>query len=325
MAATLKSDPLFLDNIPWTESPFFEHLLAKSAYPEEIKSKIRFFSDHGYLIVNPAISGFDQIAERILSGLSEEQRKHGSRVQDAWRYLPEVRRLATYPTILEWLNILYQRTPIPFQTLNFCRGTEQATHSDLIHFSCAPARFMAGVWFALEDVDEYNGALHYYPGSQKLPVYDLHDIGLSGSSLKNRDAQYRQYEQFIRTLIEQKGLKKETIAIKKGSYLIWSANLLHGGDPIKDKARTRHSLVTHYYFDKCRYFNPLYSNPYLGEYAWKEIKDICTGRAIPHVYNGQTVSLPLKIRLRYMVENILRNNAAGREFFIKIKSFLTGS
>lgn len=322
---TYKEQELVLENIPWVESPFFDELLEKSHYSHKVKEQIRFFSEHGYLVINPEIEDFENISNDIIQSLSEQQRKHGSRVQDAWRYQANIRKLACHPKLLEWLRILYNREPIPFQTLNFSKGTEQATHSDLIHFSCVPNRFMAGVWFALEDVDKNNGALHYYPGSHKLPVFDLHDIGMSKSTLKNRDRQYKVYESFVKKLMEKSNCKKETIDIKKGSCLIWSANLFHGGDPIVDKSRTRHTQVTHYYFDQCRYYNPLYSDVYLGDIAWKQLTNIITGKAVPHSYNKKEVSLPLKIRARYFLENFLQNNKLGREIFNKAKKILTKS
>ena len=317
LSATPSKSPLM--NIPWTESPFFEQLLAESSYTDDIKAKIRFFSEKGYLILDPEVEDFGGLSRTIITGLAEEQKKRGSRIQDAWRFLPAVKTLACHPTLREWLKRLYQREPVPFQTLNFSVGTEQATHSDLIHFSSAPERFMAGVWFALEDVDEDNGPLHYYPGSHKLPVFDLHDIGLSKSTLKNREDQYKQYEQFVKTLMETSGFEKTTIRIKKGSCLIWSANLFHGGNPILDKSRTRHSLVTHYYFEQSRYYQPLYSDVYLGDIAWKNIVNIYTGKHEPHVYNGQKVGLPLKIKMRYFVENLLQESKLGRSLIDTIR------
>lgn len=316
---------LSLENIPWAESPFLEELLEKSPYNDKVKEQIRFFSEKGYLVIHPEIENFDAIAKDIISSLSEQQSKYGSRVQDAWRYQANIKKLACHPQILEWLQILYGRKPIPFQTLNFSKGTEQATHSDLIHFSCVPGRFMAGVWFALEDVDKNNGALHYYPGSHQLPVFDLHDIGLSKSTFKNRDKQYKTYERFVKKLMEKSNFKKETVEIKKGSCLIWSANLFHGGDPIVDKSRTRHTQVTHYYFEHCRYYNPLYSDVYLGDIAWKQITNIQTGEAVPHTYNKKQISLPFKIRARYFMENLLQNNKLGRTIFTKAKKMLTRS
>ena len=311
------------DAIPWVESPLFEEMLEKSSYSEQIKEKIRFYHQNGYLILEDLIEGFDQKAKNIISSLSEEQQKFGSRVQDAWRYVPDAKALACHPKILEWLQILYQRKPIPFQTLNFSKGTEQATHSDLIHFNTFPKRYMAGVWFALEDVDADNGPLHYYPGSHTLPIYELSDLGMPKSTLANRQEQYQRYEAFIRGLIANSSFKKELINIKKGSCLIWAANLLHGGEKINDPTRSRHTQVTHYYFEGCRYYNPLYSDLYLGDVAWKKIIDIETGKTVDHIYNGKKVSLPLKTHTRYFIENLMRNNPLGRTLLTKAKKFLT--
>jgi hypothetical protein len=80
----------------------------------------------------------------------------GLRIQDAWQTVPEVKRLATNPEILRLLADLYGRRAIPFQALNFPVGTQQHFHTDSVHFSCCPERFMAGVWVALEDIDSTN-------------------------------------------------------------------------------------------------------------------------------------------------------------------------
>ena len=39
--------------------------------------------------------------------------------------------------------------------------------------------------------------------------------------------------------------------------MIWASNLLHGGSQQKDKHRTRHSQVTHYFFEGSRVFTPM--------------------------------------------------------------------
>lgn len=60
--------------------------------------------------------------------------------------------------------------------------------------------------------------------------------------------------------IEISGIKKQSLCIEKGNMLIWSANLLHGGDPILKHDSTRFSQVTHYYFEACKYYTPLGSD-----------------------------------------------------------------
>ncbi|MEQ8953977.1 MAG: hypothetical protein RL120_07550, partial [Gammaproteobacteria bacterium] len=91
---------------------------------------------------------------------------------------------------------------------------------------------------------------------------------------------YKGYEAAIQELIREHGLQPEYGVMKKGTALIWAANLLHGGAPVQDTARTRHSQVTHYYFENCKYFTPMnsagseieYRNPqWITQYpSWRE-------------------------------------------------------
>jgi hypothetical protein len=177
----------------------------------------------------------------------------GHRIQDAWWISANVRDLALSPLVHALIRSLYGRTPLPFQALNFLRGTEQSVHSDTIHFNSMPAGFMCGVWVALEDIDMNNGPLVYYPGSHLLPEITLEDMPADGE----RD--YARYERYIVDLIEREGLEPAYGTLKKGQALIWSANLLHGGMPLRDQSHTRHSQVTHFFFEGCRYYTPLRS------------------------------------------------------------------
>jgi hypothetical protein len=179
-----------------------------------------------------------------------------ARVQDAWKQVEEVRELAISPTVLGALEQLFGRAALPFQTLNFPIGTRQRTHSDTVHFDSRPSGFMAGVWVALENIDLDNGPLQYYPGSQTLPVYTMQDFGLE-PGYEN----YPVYETHIHELVEAEGLAPEYGCIERGQALIWHSNLLHGGAAQRDLSRSRHSQVTHYYFEGCEYFTPLLSTP----------------------------------------------------------------
>ncbi|QIL89857.1 phytanoyl-CoA dioxygenase [Microbulbifer sp. SH-1] len=233
------------------------------------EQQIAEFHREGYLILNFKFK--DDLLDRVISGVERlydhscaaGQYPHGTRVQDAWRFDAGVRAIALDKRVLTSLRQLFGRKPRPFQTLNFPVGTEQKTHSDTIHFNSKPSGFMAGAWVALEDVDESNGALTYYPGSHKLPEITMQDVGVPPSY-----AHYPEYERYIQSLVEQKGLLTQRGILKKGQVLIWHANLLHGGGSHPDKARTRHSQVTHYYFDGCRYFTPMQSTDV--EIRWRK-------------------------------------------------------
>lgn len=179
---------------------------------------------------------------------------HARRIQDAWRVSANVRALALSAHVQDLLTGLYGRRPLPFQTLNFRIGTEQAVHSDAIHFNSEPAGFMCGVWVALEDIDMDNGPLVYYPGSQALPELTMKDVGAEPKA-----DDYPRYERFVADMIDHRGLEPAFGTLRRGQALIWAANLLHGGLPQRDPARTRLSQVTHFFFEACRYYTPMTS------------------------------------------------------------------
>lgn len=52
---------------------------------------------------------------------------------------------------------------------------------------------MCGVWIAFEDADAGNGALHYVPGSHRLPVLALEDFGISRATYVTRSEINRRY------------------------------------------------------------------------------------------------------------------------------------
>jgi len=288
-------------NYPWFESPFFEQLLEQSNLDQKTREIAKKIAEDGYAIVDDlGLEDMEETTDRIIEDLQprygdkgkvEEYWIYHDRIQDGWRFNRDIKRIATAPQILSLLRTLYQREPIPFQTLNFRKGTEQSTHSDIIHFSSMPLRFMCGVWVALEDIDINNGPLHYYPGSHKLPIIDLHDLGITGSYQNKPYQVYQIYEEFLQSLIEAKGLKKHTLSVKKGQALIWAANLLHGGEAILDPKRSRHSQVTHYYFADCMYHTPLLSDPFLHRIHFKKVRNIITGEILPHIYNGEKIEV----------------------------------
>lgn len=231
----------------------------------------RTYEMDGFLVFDPALP--TDLLDDLMRSLAphwtdsfEENRdtRAATRIQDAWKFSEPVRTVATWPRVMEALQELYGRRPLPFQTLNFPVGTEQRAHSDTIHFNSMPAGFMCGVWVALEDIDAGNGALVYYPGSHKLPEYTLRDFAqppafepAHGEEFAREH--YPSYEEFIATVIRDFKLGPAEGHMKRGQAAIWAANLLHGGGPRRDRHRTRHSQVTHYFFENCRYYTPMFT------------------------------------------------------------------
>ena len=60
--------------------------------------------------------------------------------------------------------------------------------------------------------------------------------------------------------------------------------------PKENRDKTRWSQVTHYYFEDCAYYTPMWSDPFAGRIAFRDIVDISTGREIPCVYGGAPIN-----------------------------------
>ena len=220
------------------------------------------FERDGYLVID-GVAGEDVLGGIVadLDGLfGQEPRDEGgvryfrNRIMDAWRISESVKALALSEPVHALLAELYGRRPLPFQTLNFLRGSQQAAHSDAIQFNTMPEGFMCGVWVALEDIDMDNGPLVYYPGTHKLPYLRPADIGVEA-----KWANYESYVDYISDLIEREGLEPHYGDIRQGQAIVWAANLVHGGTPRNDPDRTRLSQVTHYFFEGCSYYTPMAS------------------------------------------------------------------
>jgi len=276
---------------PWVESPFFARELEvrQDRLTSEQIALATEYHDKGYVALKQQVSHdlCDRIRSEIEPMFSEPYAREHRRVPDAWqRGAAGVLELARLRSIQDTLAVLYERRPIPFQTLNFKFGTEQALHSDAIHFTCLPARFMCGVWVALEDTDEGNGPLLYYPGSHRLSHFEPHELGLSDAELR-----YDRHEALWLELMAEHGIEPVEFHARKGDVLIWSSDILHGGKRVTRAGSTRWSQVTHFYFADCLYYAPVYSDLFAGELRLKDITDLNTMEPVTHTYDGEPVSI----------------------------------
>jgi hypothetical protein len=297
MSATANALP----GVPDVESPLFESLFQAKEISLETRDIAHRLREDGFVVIDFPEPEFDRVAQTIIRTLDSQYDWEGwrsgridsLRVQDSWRTLPEVKQIACNTTILKLLSDLYGRRAFPFQTLNFSVGTQQHFHSDSVHFSSCPERFMVGVWVALEDIDSDNGPLLYYPGSHKLPIFTNEHLGVNPP--QNGPDPYSHYPLYMsawRAIVDALGLKPLEFHARKGQALIWSANLLHGGAAQKDLSRTRYSQVTHYFFDNCCYYTPMGSAPFLGKLQLRTITDISTGQIVPNMLSGMAVDPP---------------------------------
>ncbi len=286
-----------LPGLPLIESPLFLAMVNAMGLNEEGKRIGRDLFEQGYAVFDFPDPDLDTRIEGIKQRLGprygvdltdpEADKTIGERrIQDAWKIDADVQAIAANPGVIALLSNLYGRQAFPFQTLNFPVGTQQEAHSDMVHFSCLPEKFMCGVWLAMEDIHPDAGPLFYYPGSHRWPVMGNALIGRRGYETSLNSAQ-DPFAEAWRALCAANGAQPSTFLARKGQALIWCANLLHGGSAQADPRRTRWSQVTHYYFEDCIYYTPAFSDEALGKLQTRRIESITDSKMRLNLYQGQ--------------------------------------
>jgi hypothetical protein len=293
-----------LPGLPLIESPLFPSLKAEQEFTPEEARIADDLHQKGYAVLDFPDAQIDARIDRIKAALGpcygidfddpdSDKTTSERRIQDAWKSDADVRAIAANPVMLDLLSKLWGRRAFPFQTLNFPVGTQQEAHSDSVHFSSLPERFMCGVWLAMEDIGPDAGPLFYYPGSHRWPIMTNALIGRRGQGEQLGSAQ-DPYARAWAALVEAHGASTDTFQARKGQALIWCANLLHGGSHQNDPCLTRWSQVTHYYFANCIYYTPAFSDEALGQLQLRELVSVEDGEPRPNTYLGEPVRSPAR-------------------------------
>jgi phytanoyl-CoA hydroxylase len=218
---------------------------------DENKASLLAYNDNGYAVIKNFLSEeqVDLINREIDELLASKKIKfrYGNKLMFVIHHSALLQAVGTDTKLMELLNALIGGKATLFQSINFIHGSEQATHSDSIHMTTYPLGGLLGAWIALDKIDQENGALHYYPGSHKLPYYLNKDYDNEGNGLLVGNKTYDKYEEMIDQKINELNLSKEHFYAEKGDLLVWHANLFHGGDPHLNRQKTRKSVVFHYF------------------------------------------------------------------------------
>jgi len=228
------------------------HHSAFHNFSKETQEQLKSWPDKGFLVLENCIptNEVDTINMEIDGLLKEKKvrfRYNNRKIMFSMHASKLMYAYATDPRITSVMNFILDMPVVPFQNINFYKGSEQKAHSDSIHMTTFPSGYLIAAWIALEDIDENNGPLFYLPGSHKLPylLNDHYEHG--GGKLVLGSEAYEKYEVHLAHEIKQTSFESKQFLAKKGDVLIWHANLLHGGTAILDEQRTRKSMVVHYY------------------------------------------------------------------------------
>lgn len=171
-----------------------------------------------------------------------DARKLPYKLNDLYLSREEIRDLVIGKRLAPVLSELLDGFPMVCNSLSFEFGSQQDYHFDTFYMPSPTPNKMVASWIALEDATTENGPLNYYPGSHKIAPYHFSN----GSTIIVND-EMAEFKDYIYKEIKNQELQPETLLAEKGDVLIWHSQLFHGGSPIKDKSKTRKSLVTHYF------------------------------------------------------------------------------
>jgi hypothetical protein len=108
-------------------------------------------------------------------------------------------------------------------------------------------------------------------------------------SFPGKPASQAIYEKLWRELVASFQCEKAMFLPRRGQALIWTACLLHGGEPILDPSKTRWSQVTHYFFENCAYYTPMASHVMAGKIAFRNPMNISTKQSVSSLYAEQPI------------------------------------
>ncbi|HEV7765431.1 MAG TPA: phytanoyl-CoA dioxygenase family protein [Thermoanaerobaculia bacterium] len=183
---------------------------------------------------------------RTMSLATDEERRPGSRLQEIQSHSRAARRLYLHPRLHAIAHRILGEPAMAIQSILFEFGSAQALHRDPVFVPTPVPGHLLAAWIALEDIHPDSGPLRYVPRSHAFPPFEFrpglyrYDPKLVGEEESRRE------QEWLRDEMKTHGVQPVSFLPRKGEVFFWHAGLYHGGEPIRDVARTRKSFVVHY-------------------------------------------------------------------------------
>jgi hypothetical protein len=141
------------------------------------------------------------------------------------------------------------------------------------------------------------------------------------SFFRRLDSFRHELEDLQQALMQVLNIEPIEFHAKKGDALVWSSNVIHGGQMLSAQDSPRWSQVTHYYFDDCIYYAPLRSDTVAGELFLKDVVDLGTMQNVPHTYNGSPVTVDQLSNGRSRISIASERTDSGNEAMLRAALF----
>lgn len=122
-----------------------------------------------------------------------------------------------------------------YQSMLFDANPGTEPHQDSYYIDSEPRGALAGIWIALEDIDERAGRFFLVKGSHR----SMEVVGAAG--MKNAD--------YLREVSSRIGAHQADIvtpSLRKGDAILWRGDLVHGAHDVADERYSRKSITAHY-------------------------------------------------------------------------------
>ena len=213
----------------------------------------------------------------------EEKAQYFLRIHMLHRHLALHELYMLHPRVLDVLEVLIGPDVLALQTMLFVKGPGkpgQGWHQDSYYIPTHPDS-LCGAWIAIDDTDEYNGAMWFAAGSQNEPVYPPlegygfgntnineieHVTGISDPNDSNNDLAKiaDKYPQLL-------------VSAKPGDVVFFGGHVLHRSKANCTTDRFRRSFVSH--FCNARSFTQWGADIDAGKTNNSDAQDPITGMA----------------------------------------------
>lgn len=172
-------------------------------------------------------------------------RERGYRIPDLHSHSDRALDLYLDPELFRVIELIFGQPAVAFQSIYFEHGSMQGLHRDPQFVATNPPMNLCASWIALEDITDDSGPLAYVPGSHRLPWFE-YEPGTVECRMRVPRERREEGSVFYKQAMEERGLQPRAFTCKRGEAFLWHAGLSHGGQPIRNRERTRKSFVVHY-------------------------------------------------------------------------------
>jgi ectoine hydroxylase-related dioxygenase (phytanoyl-CoA dioxygenase family) len=157
-----------------------------------------------------------------------------------------------HPRVLDVLEVLIGPDVLALQTMLFVKGPGkpgQGWHQDSYYIP-THSDTLCGAWIAIDETDEYNGAMWFAAGSQNEPVYPPRD----GYGFGNTNISEIEYVSGISDPIDENNdlakiadkYPQLLVPARPGDVVFFGGHVLHRSKANRTTDRFRRSFVSHF-------------------------------------------------------------------------------